>query len=220
MPPCRRAGPLEYSDGISPTNAANWRGESNRVRSPSSATTVMATSHCTPRSAWRASAMEAPRGNQLAPFSLEALEAIDWLIDGAERVLKDDRLRGRGTNDRREVPTMGRVPVGPADIVQPKAEQEALQAPLGVLEREPRGVTRPTAIADRFIVDRILVDVETDIQRRMLRRNSAFECAAPLRAPWRAMGWQPDLRGIRSRKPHRSELRVQISMRVRSPEAR
>ena len=28
---CRRAGPLEYSDGISPTNAANWRGESNRV---------------------------------------------------------------------------------------------------------------------------------------------------------------------------------------------
>jgi hypothetical protein len=37
------------------TNAASWRGLSKRVRSPSSATIVMATTHCTPRSACKAS---------------------------------------------------------------------------------------------------------------------------------------------------------------------
>ena len=42
IPPWRRDPPLEYSDGMRPTKAASCRGLSKRVRSPSSATTMLA----------------------------------------------------------------------------------------------------------------------------------------------------------------------------------
>ena len=49
-------------------------------------------------------------------------------------------------------------PVGPADVVQPEAEQERFQPQLRVLEREARGIAGPTEIAERFVVDRRHVD--------------------------------------------------------------
>ena len=75
-------------------------------------------------------------------------------IDRAHRLLKDDLLRGRGTDDLREVPAVRIVPVGPTDIVQAESEEEAFQPELRILQGEPRRVAGPTQIADRFIIDR------------------------------------------------------------------
>ena len=50
------------------------------------------------------------------------------------------------------------VPIGATHIVQPQPKQEGLQSPLGMLEREPRGIARAAQVADRFIRDRGDVD--------------------------------------------------------------
>ena len=134
------------------------------MRSPSSATTVIATSHCTPRSACSASTTgeRRQRGRALAELGLEALQAIDLLIDGAHRFLKHDLLRRRRTDDLREVPTVRVVPVGAPDVVQPEPQQERLQPELRVLQRDPRRIARATQIADRFVLDRRHVDGASD----------------------------------------------------------
>ena len=92
--------------------------------------------------------IQSPRRPDLLQFGLEPPEPVDLFIDRAQRFLKDDLLRGRGTDDLREVPAMGGVPVGPADVVQPEAEQEGLQAQLRVLEREPRRIACATQVAE------------------------------------------------------------------------
>jgi hypothetical protein len=55
MEPWRRRSPVEYAEGMRPTDVMRSLGVSTRVRSPSSATVVTATVHWTPRRAWRAS---------------------------------------------------------------------------------------------------------------------------------------------------------------------
>ena len=49
--------------------------------------------------------------------------------------------------------SVGRAQAGLRTSADHQAEQEGLQAQLGVLEREARGVASPTEIADRFILD-------------------------------------------------------------------
>jgi hypothetical protein len=96
--------------------------------------------------------MQSPRRPDLPQFGFESPESVDLFIDRAQRFLENNLLRGRGTDDLREVPAMGGVPVGPADVVQPEAEQEALQAQLGVLERQPRRIAGQTQVAEGFVL--------------------------------------------------------------------
>lgn len=102
--------------------------------------------------------IQAPGGRTLEQFDLKPLEPIDLFIDGADLFLKDDLLRWRRADDHGEVSPVGVGPVGPADIVPPESQQEGLQAELRILEGEPRGVARPTEVADRFVVDGRHVD--------------------------------------------------------------
>ena len=120
IPPWRRDDPLEYSEGIRPTNAANGRGDVNRVRSPSSVTTVIATNHCyaPERLQGLHDRKEPPGRRTLEQLGVESLDAIDLLIDSADGLLKDDLLRRRGTDDLRQIPKMRGVPVGAADVLQ------------------------------------------------------------------------------------------------------
>ncbi len=64
--------------------------------------------------------IQAPRRPDLPQFGFESPESVDLFIDRAQRFLEDNLLRGRGTDDLGEVPAMGGVPVGPADVVQPE----------------------------------------------------------------------------------------------------
>jgi len=57
------------------------------------------------------------------------MHPVHLLIDGADRFLKHDLLRRRGTDDLREVSTIGLIPVGPTHIVPTEPEQEGFQAP-------------------------------------------------------------------------------------------
>ena len=50
-PPSARRPPEECSLGTSPRKLIHSRGESNRLRSPTSASTVIAVTHSTPRNA-------------------------------------------------------------------------------------------------------------------------------------------------------------------------
>ena len=63
--PWRRRGPLVCSDEVNPTKPISSRGESKRVRSPSSASSVIPASQSTPRSAVNARAC----GPRLQPSS-------------------------------------------------------------------------------------------------------------------------------------------------------
>jgi hypothetical protein len=101
---------------------------------------------------------EPPGRRPFAQFRLEAIHPVHLLINGADRFLKHDLLRRRGTDDLGEVPPMRIGPIGPADVVQAEAEQERFQPQLRVLERQSRGVAGATAIADGFIIDRRDVD--------------------------------------------------------------
>ena len=79
-------------------------------------------------------------------------QAIHLLIDRGHRFLKDDLLRRRGTHHLREISTVRVVPISTADIMQAQAQQKRLQAKLGILERQSRGIARPTEIVNGFIL--------------------------------------------------------------------
>jgi hypothetical protein len=153
IPPWRRAEPLEYSEGISPTNAASWRGEAREVAEFGDDGDRDEPLHAAQRLQGLHDRIEAPRGRTVKQFGLEPREAVDLFIDGAHGLLKDDLLGRRRTDHLREIPAMRVVPVGPTDIVQAEPEQEAFQPELRILQGEPCGVAGPTQIADRFILD-------------------------------------------------------------------
>src|SRR6185503_10333353 len=85
---------------------------------------------------------------------LEACEALDLLVDGAQRFLKDDLLRRRRTHDLGQVAAVRIVPVGSPNVVEAEPKQESLQPELCGLECDSRRVTRTAYVANRFVVDR------------------------------------------------------------------
>ena len=65
--------------------------------------------------------IQPPRRRAFEQLGLEAPQAINLFVHGANGFLKDDLLRRRRTHDLREVPPMGVVPIGTAHIVQAEA---------------------------------------------------------------------------------------------------
>src|SRR5712691_808318 len=96
---------------------------------------------------------EPPGGNQIGELGLDALEALDLLADGTQRLLEDDLLRRCGADDLGEVAEMGVVPVGAAGVVEAETEEEGLQPELGGLEGDDGGLAGATEIAQRFVLD-------------------------------------------------------------------
>ena len=90
-------------------------GFSQRVRSPMSATRVMATVHWTPRRACGAATTGCKRHDLTCSCSAcKALEACGMLLDRTDICWKDDVLRWCGAHHCREPPQVGRVPIRPA----------------------------------------------------------------------------------------------------------
>jgi hypothetical protein len=146
---------VESSLGTRPRKAASWRGLSKRVRSPSSAISVVATVFWTPRRAWRAwtKGCEARGGDEVSELRLETLEAVDLLVDGAQGLLEDDLLGGGGTDDLGEVAQVSVVPISAAGVVEAETEEEGLEAKLCSLQGNHGGLTSAAEIAKSFVLD-------------------------------------------------------------------
>ena len=78
--------------------------------------------------------VQTPGFDVLVEFLFETLEAFGVFTDGADIFLKDDLLRGRGTDHLREPSQVGRAPIGPARVADIVSEQKGFETELGVFE--------------------------------------------------------------------------------------
>ena len=123
MAPSRRRGPLESSDGTSPTNAPSCRGdvEAREVAELGDDGDRDEPLDAAQRLQRLDDGIEPPRRRPLEQLGLEPMHPIDLLIDGADRFLKHDLLRRGRADDLGQIPSMRVVPVGAADIVAARA---------------------------------------------------------------------------------------------------
>src|SRR5262245_12188782 len=105
----------------------------------------------------------------LVEFLLKPLEAFGMLLNRSDVFLKNNLLRGRGTDHFREPPQVGRAPIGPAGVADIVAEQKGFETEFGVFAITDDIFTRPREVANGFIWD--LRDID--------RRESA--CASEAR---------------------------------------
>ncbi len=83
--------------------------------------------------------METPGFDLLVEFLFETAQAFRVCGDRADIFLKDNVLRGGGTDHLREPPEVGRAPVGTARGADIVPEQEGFETELGGLE-VPQGI--------------------------------------------------------------------------------
>ena len=67
--------------------------------------------------------------------------------------LKNDGLRGRGTDNFREPPQVGRAPIGPAGVADIVSEQKGFEPEFGVFEITDGIFTSPAEVANGFLLD-------------------------------------------------------------------
>ena len=101
---------------------------------------------------------EAPGGSGFEEFLLDPGESIDLFVDGVEGLLEDDLLGSSRADDLGEVAAVGVVPVGASDVMESLSKEKGLQALLGGLEGDARGVTSAAQIADGLVLDEGDVD--------------------------------------------------------------
>ena len=74
------------------------------------------------------------------------------LLHRSDVFLKNDLLRGRGTDDFREPPQVGRAPIGPARGADIVAEHKGFETEFGVFAITDGIFTRPGESAHGFIL--------------------------------------------------------------------
>jgi hypothetical protein len=67
-------------------------------------------------------------------FLVQPLESLGVFVDRSDVFLKDDLLRGGGTDHLGEPPEVGRAPGGPARIVDIVPEEAGFEPELGGLQ--------------------------------------------------------------------------------------
>ena len=75
------------------------------------------------------------------------------LLYRSDVFLNNDLLRGRGTDNFREPPQVGRAPIGPAGVADIVAQQKGFKTEFGVFEITDGIFTRPGEVANGFILD-------------------------------------------------------------------
>ena len=82
---------------------------------------------------------------------LEPLETFAVVTHGSYVFLEDDLLSGRGTDDFREPPQVGRAPICPACVADVVSKQEGFETQLGVFAIADGIFTCPGKITNGFI---------------------------------------------------------------------
>ena len=75
------------------------------------------------------------------------------LMNRSDVFLKNDLLRGRGTDNFREPPQVGRAPIGPAGVADIVSEQKGFEPELSVFAIADGLFTSPGEVANGFILD-------------------------------------------------------------------
>jgi len=96
---------------------------------------------------------EARSWDEVGELCLEALEAVDLFADGAQGLLEDDLLGGRGANDFGEVAQVSVIPVGAAGVVEAKTEEKGFEAELRGLQGDHGGLAGAAEVAKGFVLD-------------------------------------------------------------------
>ena len=102
------------------------------------------------------------------------------LLNRSDIFLKNDLLRGRGTDHFREPPQVGRVPSGPAGGAESVAPHKGLQTALGVFASPDGLCTRPGEVAPGCLWALGALDhreVACASQAGQLSSSSAVRCA-------------------------------------------
>jgi hypothetical protein len=90
--------------------------------------------------------------NLFPKFLFQPLEAFVVFAHGADVFLKDNLLSRRGTDDFREPPQVGRVPIGPSCVADIVPEQEGFETELGIFAIADGVCTCPGEIPNRSIL--------------------------------------------------------------------
>src|SRR6266498_4782996 len=155
MPPRRRRLALVYSLGVRPRYFMSSGGRSKRVRSPSSATVMMATVNCTPRRACKASTTGYIRHVLACSRSAASKRPSNSVRSVTVRTYSWNTIcwAGGGEDEPGQPPSMLIAPVGAPGIADVVAQQQRLETEAGVVEI-PEGVfAGPREIADRLVGD-------------------------------------------------------------------
>jgi hypothetical protein len=95
---------------------------------------------------------QTPRFDRFVECLCETLESFGLLMNRTDIFLKDDVWRRCGTDDLREPPQVGRVPMGPAHRADVLPEQEGFEPKRGGFEIAYGLFTCPAKVPNGFIV--------------------------------------------------------------------